>query len=114
MTAERLRLREIKRDYMFGSIWRDDTKSVKSVTVNSNKIVYQILSQPEHLTEDQIVVTLKARNKEKRFYEGCTELIFQAGKNPNIEELTEAIKAKVGVQEELFIAKYFHYNFEWV
>lgn len=53
---------------MFGSIWRDDTKSVKSVTVNSNKVVYQILSQPEHLTEDQIVVTLKARNKEKRIY----------------------------------------------
>jgi hypothetical protein len=38
-----LRLREIKRDYMFGSIWRDNNKSVKSVTINSNKVVYQIL-----------------------------------------------------------------------
>lgn len=99
---------------MFGSIWRDDSKTVKTVTVNSNKIVYQILEEPEQLTEDQIVVTLKARNREKRLYEGSTELIFQAGKAPSIEDLAEAIKAKIGTQEELFITKYFHYNFEWV
>ena len=43
ITPERLRLREIKRDYMFGSVWRDESKSVKSVTINSNKIVYQVL-----------------------------------------------------------------------
>ena len=69
---DRLRLREIKRDYMFGSIWRDNNKSVKAVTINSTKVVYQILEQPEKLTDNQIVVLLKKRNKEKRIYEGIT------------------------------------------
>lgn len=61
---------------MFGSIWRDSNKSVKSVTVNSNKIVYQVLEEPEQLTDSQIVVVLKIRNREKRVYEGVKELVF--------------------------------------
>jgi ubiquitin carboxyl-terminal hydrolase 40 len=64
-----LRLREIKRDYMFGVIWRDNKRSVKSVTVNTNKIVYQVLTEPEALKDEQIVVILKKRNPEKRIYE---------------------------------------------
>ena len=72
ITHERLRLRDIKRDYMFGTVWRDNNKSVRSVTVNSNKIVYQVLEEPENLTEEQIVLVLKARNKEKRLYEGAS------------------------------------------
>ena len=99
---------------MFGSVWRDESKSVKSVTINSNKIVYQVLQQPEQLSDDQIVLTLKLRNKEKRLYEGSTELVFNAGKTPSVEELTEAVKARVGVQEDLIIIKYFHYNFQWI
>jgi hypothetical protein len=43
LDPSRLRLREIKRDYMFGTIWRDPKKSIKTVTINSNKIVYQAL-----------------------------------------------------------------------
>jgi hypothetical protein len=31
---------------MFGSVWRENNKSVKSVTINSNKIVYQVLQEP--------------------------------------------------------------------
>lgn len=54
---------------MFGSIWRDDKKSVKSVTVNSNKVVYQVLKQPEYLVDSQIVVVLKKRNRQERKYE---------------------------------------------
>lgn len=46
-------------------------------------------------------------------YEGATELVFQAGKTPSIEELTEAIKVRLEIKEEIFVAKYFHYNFEW-
>ena len=62
---------------MFGSIWRDMNKSVKSVTINSNKVVYQVLSEPEMLTDSQIVVVLKKRNREKRIYEdNISELIF--------------------------------------
>jgi hypothetical protein len=41
-----LRLREIKRDYMFGTIWRDLKKTIKSLTINSTKIVYQVLNSP--------------------------------------------------------------------
>ena len=52
-------------------------KSVKSVTINSNKVVYQVLSEPEMLTDSQIVVVLKKRNREKRIYEdNISELIF--------------------------------------
>lgn len=61
---------------MFGSVWRDNNKSVKSVTINSNKIVYQVLQEPEALTDDQVVLILKQRNKEKRLYENPTEIIF--------------------------------------
>lgn len=57
---------------MFGSVWRDNNKSVKSVTINSNKIVYQILQEPEALTDDQIVLILKERNKVKRIYDNPT------------------------------------------
>lgn len=99
---------------MFGSVWRDESKTVKSVTINSNKIVYQVLEQPEHLTDDQIVVILKKRNKEKRIYEGSMELVFHAGKTPSVEELAEAVKAKANVQEDIVVTKYLHYNFEWI
>ena len=62
---------------MFGSIWRDHNKSIKSVTINSNKIVYQVMKEPEVLTDNQIVVVLKKRNREKRIYEDSnTEMIF--------------------------------------
>lgn len=69
---------------MFGSIWRDNNKSVKSVTINSNKIVYQILQEPEVLTDDQIVLILKRRNKEKRIYDNPIEMIFEAGRVPTV------------------------------
>lgn len=31
---------------MFGTIWREPHKTMKSVTINSNKIVYQVLQEP--------------------------------------------------------------------
>jgi hypothetical protein len=80
---------------MFGTIWREVNKSVKSVTINSNKIVYQVLKEPESLKEDQIVLILKQRNHEKRVYENSVELILEAGRTPTIEALTEAVKARV-------------------
>ena len=110
-----LRLREIKRDYMFGSIWRDNSKSVKSVTVNSNKIVYQVLKEPEQLSDSQIVVVFKKRNREKRTYdEQVTELIFEAGKSPSIEEFNQQAKDKIEVKEDIIMVKYVHHQFEWI
>lgn len=99
---------------MFGTIWRDAKKTVKSVTINSNKIVYQVLQQPEELKDDQIVLILKQRNPEKRIYEQSVQLIFEAGKAPTVEELAEAVKATVKVTEPIKVIKYVNYDFEWV
>lgn len=41
---------------------------MKTLTVNSNKIVYQVLPNAEELSEDQIVLILKRRNREKKIY----------------------------------------------
>jgi hypothetical protein len=60
------------------------------------------------------VVILKQRNHEKRVYEQSVELIFQAGRAPTVEELTEAVKAKVGVADPIKVIKYVNYDFEWV
>lgn len=65
-----LRLREIKRDYMFGAIWREPLKTMKTLTINSTKLVYQVLPTPEELKEDQVVLILKRRNRDKKVYEG--------------------------------------------
>jgi len=99
---------------MFGTIWRDLKKSIRSLTINSTKIVYQVLSKPEELKDDQIVVILKKRNHEKRIYENSTELIFEAGKTPTVEEFEEAVKKRVGVEESVKVIKYVNYDFEWV
>ena len=110
----RIRLRERKRDYMFGGIWRDLKKSLKNATSNSTKVVFQILDYPESLTDNQIVVILKKRNREKRIYEDCVELIFEAGKTPSVEELMEAAQKKIECEVPIKLVKYFHYDFEWV
>ena len=90
-------------------------KSVKSVTINSNKVVYQVLSEPEMLTDSQIVVVLKKRNREKRIYEdNISELIFQAGKTPSIEEFDASVKTKLDVKDDIIMAKYVHHEFEWI
>lgn len=80
---------------MFGNVWRNHDRLMKDVQVNTNKLVVQVLEHEEELREDQIVLTLKKRNIEKRFYEGSTELIFEAGKEPTVEDLTKAIKQKL-------------------
>ena len=41
------------------------------------------------------MLTLKKRNIEKRLYEGNVELIFEAGKEPKVEDLTKAVKEKL-------------------
>jgi hypothetical protein len=57
---------------------------------------------------------LKRRDPKARVYGLGLELIFEAGKNPSAEQLVEAVKAKVGNEEEVRVVKYVHYNFEWV
>jgi hypothetical protein len=55
---------------MFGAIWREANKTMKTLTVNSTKVVYQVLPNPEELKEDQIVLILKRRNRDNKIYEG--------------------------------------------
>ena len=101
---------------MFGNVWRSHEKLMKDVPVNTNKIVVQILAEEEELKDDQIVLTLKKRNIEKRLYEGNVEFIFEAGKEPKVEELTKAVREKLELAEDfpLMLIKYFNYNFEWI
>jgi hypothetical protein len=47
---------------MFGYIWRENTKQLKNLVINTNKIAVQVLGDEEELTEDHIVVLLKQRN----------------------------------------------------
>lgn len=106
-------MREIKKDYMFGPILRDNNKELKHYTFNTNKIVVQVLSEEEQLTENQIVLVLKKRNRERRIFEGNCELLFEAGKAPTIQDLDSAIhqKLELPIDEKLKIVKYVHYDF---
>lgn len=61
---------------MFGNVWRNHEKLMKDIQVNTNKLVVQVLPEEQQLKDDQIVLTLKKRNIEKKLYEGNVELIF--------------------------------------
>jgi len=59
------------------------------------------------------VLIIKHREHASRQYSVGKEMIFSAGKIPSVEGLLTAIGKEVGC-EEVSIAKYFNYNFEWV
>ena len=61
---------------MFGPILRDNNKELKNYTFNANKIVVQVMAEEEQLSDNQIALILKKRNKDKRLFEGHYELIF--------------------------------------
>ena len=62
LKPKQIRIRELKKDYMFGNVWRSHDKFMRDVQVNTNKLVIQILPHEEELRDDQIVLTLKKRN----------------------------------------------------
>jgi hypothetical protein len=45
------------------------------------------MNEPDALEEDDIVMTLRKRNCEKRSYGEDIELVFRAGKKPTVLEL---------------------------
>jgi hypothetical protein len=45
LKLNQLRVREIKKDYMFGPILRDNNKELKNYTFNANKIVVQVMAE---------------------------------------------------------------------
>lgn len=58
-----LRLRELKRDYMFGNIFRGHEKTLKTLNITEcNSLVLQILDKEEELSEDDIVLVIKSRD----------------------------------------------------
>lgn len=99
---------------MFGTIWRESNKTMKTLTVNSSKIVYQILPTPEDLKEDHIVIILKRRSRDRKIYEGSVELISEAGKAPSVEALNEAVRQRLQIDQPIKIMKYVNHDFEWV
>ena len=57
---------------------------------------------------------VKRRDAEKRSYGEGVEVIFNAGNYPKIEDLKNCLKANMSIENDIKMAKYFHYNFEWV
>ena len=87
-----LRLRELKRDYMFGPILKGHDRTLKSIHIpDSHNLVLQILNYEEQLGEDDIVLIVKSRDSEKRLYRESHELIFKAPKVPKLIDLKVAL-----------------------
>lgn len=63
-----LRIRELKRDYMFGTVLRDHEKSLKSNNLTDCNLVVQVLANEEELAEDDLVLVIKQRDSEKKKY----------------------------------------------
>lgn len=76
---------------MLGTIFRDHDKVLKNINFNTNKLVGQIIVEEESLGDEDIVLILKKRNREKRVYEGIKEVILKGGKNPRIEDLKRSV-----------------------
>lgn len=91
-TFRHLRLRELKRDYMFGPILRGDERALKSIHIpDSHNLVLQVLNNEEQLSEDDIVLIVKSRDSEKRLYRESHEFIFRAPKVPKLIDLKLAL-----------------------
>lgn len=80
------------------------------------KIFLKILTQPESLSEDELVLLVRKRMVETKTYDEPRELVFSAGQAPQINELKQAI---ISLEEldvdlpEIELAKYFPHEFEW-
>jgi hypothetical protein len=57
-----LRLRELKRDYMFGAVLREHEKTLKQNNLSDCSMVLQILDKEEQLNEEDIVLIVKSRD----------------------------------------------------
>ena len=83
----RLRLRELKRDYMFGSVLKSHDKTLKAHNIQESNLVLQVLDHDEQLSEDSVVLVTKVRDSAKRLYLNQQEFIFHSSKVPTLKEL---------------------------
>lgn len=117
VSYKRLRLRELKRDFMFGIVLRNHGKTLKSNGLQDFNIVLQVLPNEEELNEDDIVLVMKARDSANRLYLDQREFIFKASKVPTLKEMKDAILAWKELElpdEELRVFKYYLHDLEWV
>lgn len=73
------------------------------------------MSEPDKLDEDDIVMTLRKRDCEKRVYDSDIELVFNANKQPTVFELKSSVAKLLGITDinEFYLVKYFPYEFSW-
>ena len=61
---------------MFGTIWRDLKKTIKSLTINSTKIVYQVLDEPQELKDDlKNLLKTAGKNEQVTFLFSDTQIV---------------------------------------
>lgn len=109
----------MRKDMFFSNIIRGGAeKTLKWVDIaNEAPMVLQILTHPEALSEDQMVVFVRKRQVDTRTYGEAREMIFEAGQYPTIEDLKEAIIKFEGLDigpDEIDLAKYFPQDFRWL
>jgi len=113
-----LRVRERRKDTFFGKIYRGDSKSLKKLGIETNcPVVIQILDKSEILTENTLVLFLRKRIVESQTYTRGEEFIWEASKEPTIEELKKAIlefKKIQGGLDSVELAKYVPHEFHWL
>lgn len=116
-SPKRIRLREVKRNYMFGTIFRNHNKTLKGNGLEDFNVVVQVLGGEEELAEGDIVLATRHRDSVNRLYLDQTEFIFKASKAPTLKELKEAFLAWKGLEvpeDELRLFKYYLHDLEWV
>lgn len=134
-SADRLRLRDMRKDGLLGSIYRNNDKKISQLTFSTNNIAvqvdrhlslmltpsisfFQLLEDPDDLSEEDIVLILKKRERSTRKYIDGKEIVLKGLKKPTVNNLKACIAKSLGLIEEgciakLTLVKYFPYEFTW-
>jgi len=116
--SECLRIREMRKDLSFGKIYRGNNKTLKKFAFETNmNIVAQVMDKSENLSENSIVLLLRKRQVDSQTYSRAEEFIWEAGKEPTIEDLKKAVLAFKGLEagiEGVELAKYIPHEFQWL
>ena len=75
------------------------------------------MDKPENLSDNSIVLLLRKRQVDSKIYSRAEEFIWEAGKEPTIEDLKKAVIAFKGLEggiEGVELAKYVPHEFQWL
>eukprot|EP00330_Aristerostoma_sp_ATCC50986_P006121 CAMPEP_0114582380 /NCGR_PEP_ID=MMETSP0125-20121206/6380_1 /TAXON_ID=485358 ORGANISM="Aristerostoma sp., Strain ATCC 50986" /NCGR_SAMPLE_ID=MMETSP0125 /ASSEMBLY_ACC=CAM_ASM_000245 /LENGTH=220 /DNA_ID=CAMNT_0001775313 /DNA_START=3104 /DNA_END=3766 /DNA_ORIENTATION=+ len=113
-----LRLRVLKKDGFFERIFKGNDKSLKKLGIETNmNIVAQILTEPEDLDDNTIVLTMRKRLVEYQTYGKYEEWKWNAPAEPNIRDLKKAFIEHKGFDikpDSIEFAKFISYEFHWM